>query len=74
MSAKFVHNDHDTPLLLPPDLQDWVSAVHMVHFIMEAVDQLDVSAARVNERGTGSVQYPPRMMLSLLTGSGKAPG
>ena len=38
----------------------------MVHFIIDAVDQLDVSAARVNERGTGSAQYPPRMMLSLL--------
>ena len=66
MPAKFVHIDHDTPLLLPPDLRDWVSGDHMVHFIIDAVDQLDVSAARVNERGTGSAQYPPRMMLSLL--------
>jgi len=66
MAAKFVYIDHDTPLLLPPDLRDWVGADHMVHFIMDAVDELDVSAARVNERGTGSAQYPPRMMLGLL--------
>jgi hypothetical protein len=24
MSARFVNIDHDTPMLLPPDLRDWV--------------------------------------------------
>lgn len=66
MAARFVNIDHDTPLLLPPDLRDWVPADHMVHFIMDAVAALDLSAARVNERGTGSAQYPPSMMLGLL--------
>ena len=37
MAAKFVNIDHDTPLLLPPDLRDWVGPDHMVHFIMDAV-------------------------------------
>lgn len=66
MAAKFVNIDRDTPLLLPPDLRDWVGAEHMVHFIMDAVEALELSAARVNERGTGSAQYPPSMMLGLL--------
>ena len=66
MAARFVNIDHDTPLLLPPDLRDWVPADHMVHFIMDAVAALDLSAARVNDRGTGSAQYPPGMMLALL--------
>jgi transposase len=66
MAAKFVSIDHDTPLLLPPDLRDWLPADHMVHFVMDAVDALDLSTARVNERGTGSAQYPPSMMLGLL--------
>jgi transposase len=66
MAAKFVNIDHDTPLLLPPDLRDWVEPDHMVHFIMDAVGTLDLSTARVNERGTGSAQYPPSMMLALL--------
>ncbi|MDA7882500.1 transposase [Akkermansiaceae bacterium] len=66
MPAKFVCVDHDTPLLLPPDLRDWLQPGHMVHFIMDAVAALDLSAARVNERGTGSAQYPPTMMLGLL--------
>lgn len=66
MAAKFVNIDRDTPLLLPPDLRDWVKADHMVHFVMDAVDALDLGRARVNERGTGSAQYPPSMMLGLL--------
>jgi transposase len=66
MSARFVNIDHDTPLLLPPDLRDWVSPDHMVHFVMDAVKALDLSLARTNQRGTGSAQYPPSMMLGLL--------
>jgi transposase len=61
-----IYIDRDTPLLLPPDLRDWVEPGHMVHFILDAVDALDLSAARVNDRGTGSAQYPPSMMLALL--------
>lgn len=66
MSARFVNIDHDTPLLLPPDLRDWVSPDHMVHFVMDAVKALDLSRARTNQRGTGHAQYPPSMMLGLL--------
>jgi len=47
MPARFVNIDHDTPLLLPPDLRDWVPEDHLVHFIMEAVGMLDLSAARI---------------------------
>jgi hypothetical protein len=41
---------------LPPDLRDWVPADHLVHFVIDAVEQIDVSRAQVNERGTGSEQ------------------
>ena len=53
MPARFVNIDHDTPLLLRPDLRDWVPADHLVHFIMDAVGLLDLNAARVNHRGGG---------------------
>ena len=66
MSAKFVNVDRDTALLLPPDMRTWVPADHLVHFILDAVEQLDLGAARVNERGTGSEQYPPSLLLGLL--------
>jgi len=38
----------------------------MVHFVRDAVDALDLSAAKINQRGTGSAQYPPATMLALL--------
>jgi transposase len=66
MAARFITVDHDTALLLPPDLRDWVPEDHMVHFIMDAVKLLPLDQARVNERGTGDAQYPPSLMLGLL--------
>ena len=66
MAARFVTVDHDTPLLPPPDLRDCVPADHLVHFVIDAVSQLDMQEVRVNERGTRDEQYPPGMMLGLL--------
>ena len=39
---------------------------HLVHFILDAVEALDLRQVRVNTRGTGSEQYPPPMLLALL--------
>jgi transposase len=66
MAARFVTIDRDTPLLLPPDMRDWVPADHLVHFILDAVDSLDLRQVKVNTRGTGNAQYPPRMLLAAL--------
>jgi transposase len=66
MATRFVSIDRDTPLLLPPNLRDWVPADHLVHFILDAVDALELRQVKVNLRGTGSEQYPPRMLLALL--------
>jgi Transposase and inactivated derivatives len=63
---KFVNIDHDTEMLLPPNLREWVPEGHLVHFVMDAVELLDVREASVNQRGTGSEQYPPRLLLGLL--------
>jgi len=69
MGPRFVHIDRDTPLLLPPNLRDWVPADHLVHFILDAVDALDLRQVKVNTRGTGSEQYPPHLLLALLIDS-----
>jgi transposase len=66
MSARFVNLDRQTPLFLPCDLRDWVPADHLVHFILEAVELIPTAHFHVNHRGTGSPQYPPKMMLALL--------
>ena len=64
--SKFVDCERDQAFLLPPDLRDWIPADDLVHFVIEAVDRVDMSAFKVNHRGTGSAQYHPRMMLALL--------
>ncbi len=66
MSAKIETIDRDTPMLLPPDLRDWVPEDDMVHFVIEAVDRVGLSAFKLNERGSGSAQKAPHMMLALL--------
>jgi transposase len=66
MAARYLVIDHDTPMLLPPSLRDWLPPDHLVHVIMDAVEQLDLSRAQVNPRGSGDAQYPPGMLLGLL--------
>jgi transposase len=53
-------------MLLPCDLREWVPADHIVHFIIDAVAQTATGHFKVNDRGTGSPQYPPAMVLTLL--------
>ena len=53
-------------MLLPSDLRDRVYENDLAKFMIEVMDRTDVSKAHVNHRGTGSAQYPPRMMLGLL--------
>jgi hypothetical protein len=64
--ARFVSIDRDTPMLLPPDLRDWVPPGHLVHFLIDAIVSIDTASAQINHRGTGHEQYPPAMLLALL--------
>ena len=53
-------------LLLPPDLNDWVADDDLAHFIVEAVERVEMHAFHVSRTGSGKAQYHPRMMLALL--------
>ena len=66
MPAHFVNIDRATPMLLPPDIRDWIPQNHIAHFILEVVEVIPEAAAHINWRGSGSEQYPPRMMLGVL--------
>jgi transposase len=66
MAARLKNLDRNTPMLLPPDLRDWIPDNHIVHFLIDAVDRLPDEYFSTNQRGTGDEQYPPRMMLALL--------
>ena len=63
---RFIPADRNQLLLLPPSLSEWVPEDDLVHFIIEAVEGLSLPSLKVNFRGTGSAQYPPKMMLELL--------
>jgi len=53
-------------MLLPLDLREWVRGDDLAHFIVEAVEGLDTGSAAINQRGSGSEQFPPAMMMGLL--------
>ena len=53
-------------MLLPPDLRDWVTEDDLVHFVLEAVERLQLSHFKFNQKGTGERQIPPHMMFALL--------
>lgn len=66
MSHRFKNVDRQTPLLLPPDMRDWVAEDDLVHFVIQAVERLPLSSFAVNRKGCGDEQYPPHMLLALL--------
>ena len=58
--------DRATPFLLPPSVEDWLPKDHLARFVVDIVDQLDLSALTRQYRGAGSAAYHPTVMLSLL--------
>lgn len=58
--------DRDTGFLLPPSVDEWLPQRHLARFVVEVVDQLDLSAMEKAYRGAGSASYHPAMLLSLL--------
>lgn len=63
---RLVSIDRETPLLLPPSIQEWVAEDDIARFILDCVEAVEESALLYNHRNSGSRQYPPRMMLALL--------
>ena len=66
MGHHFVSVDRSTPFLLPPSLQEWLPQDHLARFIVEVVDQLDLTPLEKAYAGRGSKAYHPGMLLALL--------
>jgi transposase len=65
---RFKHGNRDQILLLPPSLDEWLPEDHLARFILETVNQLDLSKfyeAYESGRG-GQPPYDPGVMVSLL--------
>ena len=64
--SRFVQIDRDTAYLLPPSVQEWLPEDHLARFIVETVEQLDLSELERQYAGRGMAAFPPSMLLALL--------
>ena len=62
----FKSSNRNQPFLLPPSIQDWLPQEHLARFIVETVEQLDLSKIESQYSGKGKDAYNPQVMLSLL--------
>lgn len=68
MAQNFIACDRDQPMLLPPDLRDWLPADHLAWFVIDSVEELDLEPfyGAYRSDGHGAAAHEPRMMLTLL--------
>jgi transposase/uncharacterized protein YecA (UPF0149 family) len=64
--SRFIAVDRDTAYLLPPSVDDWLPQAHLARFVVEVIDQLDLSELVRQYAGRGSAAYHPAMLLGLL--------
>jgi transposase len=64
----FIRPDRDQLFLMPPALQDWLPSDDLAYFILDAVDQFDLTAFHAAYRadGVGQAAFQPHMMVALL--------
>jgi hypothetical protein len=53
MPQNFIECDREQGFLLPPSLRDWLPADHLVWFVIESVDRLDLEAFYADYRADG---------------------
>jgi transposase len=60
--------DRDQVFLMPPSITDWLPADHLAFFVLDVVDELDLSAFYGVYRadGRGGATYDPALMLAVL--------
>lgn len=64
--SHFIVADRKTDYLLPPSLDDWLNEDHLARFVVEVVDQLDLSNLTRQYAGRGSKAHHPATLLAIL--------
>ncbi len=64
--SRFIQYDRNQQYLLPASVDEWLPEEHLARFIVEVIDQLDLSKLTRRYSGSGSAAYHPAMMLALL--------
>jgi transposase len=64
----FLLCDRDQELLLPPSLREWLPEDHLAWFVLDAVEEMDLTAfyGAYREDGWGRAAFEPQMMVALL--------
>jgi transposase len=68
MGGVFKPYDPDQAQLFPASPRDWLPKGHLVYFVADTIDELDLEPIRSKYRecGKGELAYPPTMLLKLL--------
>lgn len=64
--SRFIAVDRETAYLLPPSVDEWLPQDHLARFVVEVIDQMDLSELVRQYAGRGSDAYHPSMLLGLL--------
>ena len=64
--SNFINASRNELYIFPKTIDEYLPATHMARFIVDMVEQLDLSAITNSYRGAGSAAYPPDKMLALL--------
>lgn len=64
--SNFRQVDRQTGFLLPLSVDEWLPERHLARFVVEVIEQLDLSAMVKAYRGSGSASYHPSVLLGLL--------
>jgi transposase len=68
VAYNFVAEDHDQLFLMPPLLSEWLPEDHLAYFVLDAVEEMDLTGFYAGYRadGWGGAARHPKTMVALL--------
>ena len=58
--------DRETGFVMPPSVDEWLPARHLVRFVAEVIATLDVRSMTGSYRGSGEASYHPQLLLRII--------
>lgn len=68
MTQNFLSCDREQDFLMPPSVREWLPAGHLAWWLLDVLEQLDLTAfyAEYRADGSGRAAHDPQMMVGLL--------
>lgn len=64
--SRFIPIDRHSDYLFPPSVEEWLPEKHLARFVVDVIDQLDLSALTGAYAGRGSAAHHPSVLLGVL--------